>query len=256
MLINNVNYISIRLYLYKIYTKRFIKCMIVLSVIGAIIINSAYYCKTDSVIQIDVSAVLNARSVTTFSKGNLTTWSTGIDKENGFLTMAASIYMGDQNPHALPDNPLFPASQSHPEILLHYSNEAGALNQTRCLPDSGEFAFKVPNYKYDDLYLSLTSSYGSSSLQLEMTYIDGVEIRNFIVPDWYDDIPPNDLNFSYVAHNMGKWGNKNNLKEKDHHNIDALNIHPNPNRILSSIKIRKSAGGYLVFWAATAVVKN
>jgi hypothetical protein len=80
--------------------------------------------------------------------------------------------------------------------------------------------------------------------------------KNFILPDWFRDIPENDPDFSYVAHNMGKWGNKNNLHEKDHHNIDALNIHPNPNRILSTVKVRKLPGGYLVFWAATGVVKD
>jgi hypothetical protein len=237
-------------------TKPFTKYLIVLSAIGALLINSAYFCKTGKVIQIDVSAILNARSVTTLTKGNPVTWTTGIDKENGYLTMAASAFMGDKDPHALPDNPLFPAGQSHPGILLHYSNEAGTQNQTRCLPDSGEFVFRVPHYKYSDLYLSLTSSYGASSLQFELTYIDAVELRNFILPDWFKDIPENDPDFSYVAHNMGKWGNKNNLNEKDHHNIDALNIHPNPNRILTTVKLRKLPGGYLLFWAATGVVKN
>jgi hypothetical protein len=238
------------------YSKPFNNCLIALSAIGALIINSAYYLKPDRVIQINVSTVLNTRSVTTLTKGNLVTWKTGIDKENGYLTMAASVFMGDQDPHALPDNPLFPASQSHPEILLHYSNEAGTQNQTRCIPDSGEFIFKLPHHNYTDLYLSLTSSYGASSLQFEMTYKDGVELRNFILPDWFKDIPDNDPDFSYVAHNMSKWGNKNNLNEKDHHNIDALNIHPDPNRILTAVKLRKLPGGYLVFWAATGVVRN
>ena len=238
------------------HSKTFTKSLVVISIIGAFIITSGYHYKANRVIQIDVSAILNARSVTTFNKGKLVTWTTGIDKENGYLTMAAAAFTGDKNPRALPDNPLFPANSSHPEILLHYSNKAGTQNQTRCLPDSGEFICKVPHYKYADLYLSLTSSYGASSLQIELTYKDGVELKNFVLPDWFKDIPENDPDFSYVAHNMGKWGKKNNLNEKDHHNIDALNIHPDPNRMLSSIKLRKLPGAYLVFWAATGVVKN
>jgi hypothetical protein len=234
----------------------FTKCLIVLSAMGVFLFNAGFYSKTDKVIQIDVSDILNARPVTTLTNGKLVTWTTGIDKENGYLTMAASSFMGNQDPHALPDNPLFPANQSHPEILLHYSNKEGAENQTVCLPDSGEFVCKVPNYKYSDIYFSLTSSYGSSALQFELTYNDGTELRNFVLPDWFRDIPENDPDFSYVAHNMGKWGNKNNLNEKDHHNIDALNIHPNPNRVLTRVKLRKLPGGYLVFWAATGVVKN
>lgn len=222
----------------------------------AAIIGSAWVYKSGKVIQIDVRNILNARSVTTLGKGKLTTWATGIDKENGYLTMAAALFMGDKNPHALPDDPLFPANQSHPEILLHYSNDAATQNQTMCIPDSGEFVFKVPGHKYSDMYLSLTSSYGTSSLQIELTYAEGSETKSFVLPDWFKDIPDNDPDFSYVAHNMGKWSNKNNLKEIDHHNIDALNIHPNPDRTLKKIKLKKLPGGYLVFWAATGVIKD
>jgi hypothetical protein len=237
------------------FTKLFCSSLILFISTGNTIFSSGDYFKSDKVIQIDAGAILNARSVTTLSKGRLITWSTGIDKENGYLTMAAASFAGDHDAHALPDDPLFPACQSHPEILLHYSNEAGAQFQTRCLPDTGEFIIKVPVYKYSGLYLSLTSSYGESPLQIELTYTDGVERRNYILPDWYKDIPENDPDLSYVAHNMGKWGAKNNLNEKDHHNIDALNIHPDPNRKLIAVKLRKLPGGYLVFWAATGVVK-
>ena len=234
-------------------TKLLKKCLIAFTVVAVLIINSGYFNKPEQVIQIDVSAVLNTRSVTTLTKGIPVTWATGIDRENGYLTMAASAFMGDTDPHALPDNPLFPANRSHPEIMLHYSNEDGTGNQTRCITDSGEFSFKVPKEKYADLYLILTSSYGVSSLHFELIYQDGVDMKNFVVPDWFKDIPENDPDFSYVAHNMGKWGKKNNLNEKDHHNIDALNIHPDPKRILTAIKLIKSPGGYLVFWAATGV---
>ena len=229
------------------------KCLITFAVVAGLIVNTGYSDKAGQVIQIDVSAVLNTRSVTTLTGGVPVTWTTGIDRENGFLTMAAATFIGDPDPHALPDNPLFPANQNHPEIRLHYANEDGAGNQTRCISDNGEFSFTVPENKYADLYLILTSSYGASSLHVELMYRDGDDMRDFILPDWYKDIPENDPDFSYVAHNMGKWGKKNNLNEKDHHNIDALNVHPDPKRILTGIKIRKLPGGYLVFWAATGV---
>lgn len=244
------------MYICNMYIQPLTKYIIILSAVGALIINSAYFYKDSKVIQMDVSTVLNARSVTTLTKANPVTWTTGIDRGNGYLTMSAAAFMGDKDPHALPDNPLFPANQSRPEILLHYSNEDGTKNQTRCIPDTGEFLINVPARKYADLYLSLTSSYGASSLQFELMYKDGIEFRNFILPDWFKDIPENDPDLSYVAHNMGKWGNKNNLNEKDHHNIDALNIHPNPKRFLTAIKLRKLPGGYLLFWAATGVLKN
>ncbi|MEP7323912.1 MAG: hypothetical protein ABI761_18435 [Saprospiraceae bacterium] len=234
-------------------TKLLNKYLIAVIVVATWFISSSYSDKTEKVIQIDVSDVLNTRSVTTLTKGKLITWATGIDKENGYLTMAASKFMGDSDPHALPDNSLYPATKSHPEIRLHYSNDDGLGNQTRCLTDSSEFSFKIPKARYADLYLSLTSSYGASSIQIELKYQDGVDMKNFVLPDWFKDIPEDDPDFSYVAHNMGKWGKKNNLNEKDHHNIDALNVHPDPKRILTGIKLKKSQSGYLVFWAATGV---
>lgn len=244
------------LYLWKMYNKQLIRHLLILLFIAVLIINSGYFYKPAKIIQVDVDSLLNGRCVTTFTNGKLVTWSKGIDKENGYLTMAAAVFNGDKDPHALPDNPLFTADKHHPEILLHYSNEDGIKNQIRCLQDTGEFLIKVPAHNYSDLYLTLTSSYGPSSLQYELFYKDGDESKNYILPDWFKDIPDNDPDLSYVAHNMGKWGSLNNLKEKDHHNIDALNIHPDAKRILTAIKLKKSVGGYLIFWAATGVIKN
>ena len=81
--------------------------------------------KNNEVIQFDISKILNARPVTTLYKNKLITWSKGIDGggiADGYLTISAALFNNDKNPHALPDNPIFPANESHPEIKLHYSN--------------------------------------------------------------------------------------------------------------------------------------
>lgn len=103
------------------------------------------------------------------------------------------------------------------------------------------------------MYLSLTSAEGGSQLQFELTYKDGVEIKDFWLPDYYNDIVARDTVLSYVVHDLGKWDNQNKMVEINHHNIDALNIYPNPKRILVHVKVKKTVGGYLVFWAATGV---
>jgi len=64
------------------------------------------------------------------------------------------------------------------------------------------------------------------------------------------DLKPDDPNLCYLAHDLAKWGNKNNMTEKDHHNIDLLKIKVDSKRVLKSISITKSKPGYLVFWAA------
>lgn len=209
------------------------------------------------VLQVDVSSLLNARPVTTLTNGKLITWNKGIDgggTADGYLTQAAALFNGDKDPQALPNDPAFAASTSHPEIILHYNNADSVNNQARSVAGAGEFSFKVPEKKYSDMYLALTSSEGASPLKIQLIYADGlISYRNFLMPDYYQDLPPTDPNICYLAHNLAKWGTKNNMREKDHHNIDLLNLHPDPARVLTGIKIKKGQTGYLVFWAATGV---
>jgi hypothetical protein len=213
----------------------------------------------ENVIQINLDKILNARPITTLSNGELTTWTKGIDGNgiaDGYATMSASLFKGDVNPKALPDNPLFPATNKHPEVLLHYSNNDNVSNQTVALTGIDSAGFDVPSNHFSDLFLALTSAEGSSKIKVIVHYSDGTETKSFEVPDYYQDIAENDPDFCYLAHDLAKWGTVNNMTEKDHHNIDLLNIHPDPKRILKYIQIQKSKEGYLVIWAATGIVVN
>jgi hypothetical protein len=221
-------------------------------------INNETLCeKNNRTVQFNISTLLNARPVTILCNNKLITWTKGIDGNgigDGYLTLSAALSNGDKNPHALPDDPIFPANNSHPEIKLHYSNKDSVNKQACAVAGEGEIAFSVPQAKYKEIYLALTSSEGASTLQIQFKYADGTEVKNFVLPDYYIDIKPDDPNLCYLAHDLAKWGNKNNMTEKDHHNIDLLNIHPNPARKLKSVTISKSKPGYLVFWAATGVI--
>ncbi len=214
--------------------------------------------KKEKVIQIDLQKILNARPVTTLTDGKLITWTKGIDgngEADGYLTMAAALFNGDKDPKALPDNPLFPASEKHPEVLLHYSNTDRISKQAFAITGAGSFSFEVPAKKYSDMFLAFTSAEGASQIKVRLKYADGIELKSFEVPDYYKDIPAEDPNFCYLAHDLAKWGTKNNMTEMNHHNIDLMNIHPDENRKLVSIQVEKSEAGYLVFWAATGVKK-
>ena len=215
--------------------------------------------KKNKVIQFDISHILNARPVTTLTNNKLVTWKQGIDgggKADGYLTYSAAIFNGDVDPLALPDNPVFPANEFHPTIKLHYDNKDAVNNQAFSLVGAGEVSFAVPARKYSEVYLALTSSEGASNLEIKYTYADGAESRKFEVPDYYQDLNDNDHDYCYLAHNLAKWGPKNNMTEKDHHNIDLLNIRPNTKRILKKITLIKTEPGYLVLWAATGVVRS
>ncbi|MDB4901621.1 MAG: hypothetical protein JWQ63_902 [Mucilaginibacter sp.] len=212
--------------------------------------------KNNNTVQFNISTILNARPVTIVSNNKLITWTKGIDGNgvgDGYLTLSAALFNGDKALHALPDDPLFPANNSHPEIKLHYSNKDSLQNQTCNIAGEGEVEFSVSQIKYKDVYLALTSSEGASLLQVRFKYTDGTEVENFVLPDYYLDIKADDPNLCYLVHDLAKWGNKNNMTEKDHHNIDLLNIHPDQARRLKSISISKTKPGYLVFWAAAGV---
>jgi hypothetical protein len=218
-------------------------------------ISAGYRYQTEKVIQIDVSDLLNIRPVTTLTNGELIPWTKGVDHENGYLTLSAAFFNKETDPKAIPDNPLIPANSHHPQILLHYNNNDGIKYQARLLADTGgTFTLKVPKHKYSDIYLCLTSAYGKSKLQYELVYADGVLTKNITVPDWANDVPDNDPDFSYVVHDLAKWSNKSTLTETDHHNIHALNIHPGGGRVLTAVRIHNLSKTYMLFWAATGVV--
>jgi hypothetical protein len=205
------------------------------------------------VVQFNIRKILNARPVSTLNNKHITTWTKGIDGGgfgDGYLTLSTALFNGDKEPHALPDNPIFAANESHPEIKLHYSN-ADSLNYQTCnIAGAGQVEFSVPQQKYKAVYLALTSSEGASQLHIVLTYKTGDVTKEITLPDYYADLNPSDKSLGYLAHDLAKWGNKNNMTEKDHHNIDLLKVETEPEKILKSITIKKDKAGYLVFWAA------
>lgn len=231
------------------------KPIFTISAICTLVISSAWLNKTDKVIQIDISSGLNTRSVTTLTKGKFVPYSNGVDKQNGYFTASAAQLNEDDDKHALPDDPLIPANEHHPAILLHYKNGDGVKYQTKYIIDTSSFIIKVPPHNYSGLYFSLTSAYGASKLQFDLIYKDGTAVKNFTLPDWFNDVADNDPNLSYVVHNMGKWSSANKLVEKDHHNIHALNIHPDAGRMLTAVRLKNLSATYLVFWAVTGITK-
>lgn len=216
-------------------------------------VSSGYTIQDSKVVQIDISDLLNVRPVTTLTNGKLVQWTKGVDRENGYLTVAAAKFNGEQEPKAIPDNPLIPATDHHPTILLHYNNKDAKGNQAMLLTESKAFVIKVPKSKYKDLFICLTSAYGKSKLEYDLIYSDGAEAKRIVVPDWANDVPNDDPDFSYVVHDLAKWSNTASQTEPNHHNIHALNVHPDAKRTLTAIKVKNESKTYVLFWAATGV---
>ncbi len=119
---------------------------------------------------------------------------------------------------------------------------------------AGEFSFAVPAHRYGGLFLALTSAEGESRLHCTLTYADGAAVSDVVCPDYYKDIPADDPDLSYIVSDLAKWNRSNAMAEKNHHNIDALDLHPDAVRTLTRVTVAKAAGGYLVLWGAAGVI--
>jgi hypothetical protein len=221
------------------------------------ILAGAFCAAAQTVVQIPCAPILNTRSVTTLTEGKLVTWQVGIDgggNGSGYLTMAASLSVGDKNPHALPDSGRFAADARHPEIILNYSNTNGVDNQTRYVRGAGDFTLPVPPAKYSKLFLYFTSAEGASSLTFTFNYADSTRDSVKVeMPDYYNDLAANDPVLFYVVKDLAKWSKANKMTEATHHNIDGVELKPSQAKTLASVKVSKTAKGYLVFWGATGI---
>jgi hypothetical protein len=212
-------------------------------------------------IQVNVKSILNARAVTTFSNGKLYTWSKGIDGNggsDGYITHSSAVFLNRTDVLTLPDSARFPANGNHPTMLLNYSNTDSTGFQTHYLgAPSGNYSgidsvtFSLPQGNYSKMCIALTSSEGSTSLDVVLNYADGPVTNSFTCPDYAQALTPN---FFFVDSNLAKWTPQNTVNETAGHNINGLNLTANPAKILTSVKlIKRTTGSYLVFWGATGV---
>lgn len=216
--------------------------------------------RADTTVQIPVASILNCRPVTTFTGGKISTWTIGIDgngNSDGYLTAAASAFMGDKGLKSLPDSGIIHADARHPEVVLNYSDADSARFQGRYVRGTGDFAFAVPEAKYSKLFLFFTSSEGASTLSIDLTYADAtIETKPVTLPDYFDFIPATDTVLFNLVADLPKWNKTNVVAERTHHNLDGIELHPSPAKTLASVKVSKTAKAYLVFWGATGIATS
>jgi hypothetical protein len=215
----------------------------------------------DQVVQVPLTTFMTARAVTTLTGGKLVPWTMGIDgggAADGYMTAAASRFHNDPpNLKSLPDNGTFAADARHPEVVLHFSNDADAASQqTYWVKGMGTFTFAVPSATYSKMFLFLTSSEGASLLKINLVYSDATEVSSVNLPDYYADVPATDPVLFNLASDLPKWTKTGAVAEQNHHNLTGVEIHPAAGKVLGSIRVEKGAAGYLVFWGATGVATS
>ena len=220
------------------------------------------FAKLPPPVQVDVSKLLNARVVTTLTNGKIVPAAIDIDGVGGVIAKSAAMAAGSDNPHTVPDDSVFPATTDHPLVVLHYSNADGVSNQVRRSPlgSDDDYAFDVPPKNYANMFLFFTSGLrGPAPLKVTLTYQDGTtEDREIVCPDWYMNLKPGNKDYKdcvYLAYNLAKWLPNNTVREKWHHNIFGLDVHPNSAKILLNIHVHKTHP-LVCFWGATGQPAN
>jgi hypothetical protein len=217
--------------------------------------------RADTVVQVPLPGLLDGRSVTTLTGGNIVVWTVPTDGgglQNAFATAAVAMLKGAPVANALPDDGRFPADTRHPEVVLHFSNAADAASpQTHLVKPSVSFSFAMPAATYSKLFLFFNGAAGGTTVKVTLTYADATtEIQNATVPDYYADISPTDPVIFNLATNLAKWSKTTTIAEANHHNITGVELHPMAAKALTGIQVDRGANGYLLFWGATGIATS
>ena len=207
--------------------------------------------------QIDTSALFNARPVDTAVNGVVVPMDNNIDGAGGLCTLGAAKLLGGSADHVVPDNALFPADDTHPDIQLAWGDDDGKKKFARRSQGADSYDIPVPAGNYARLFLMMSSGQGPSDIDVTLTYADGTsDTKTLTCPDWWPGLKPGDTYRCEVVSNMSKWTPHGIIgSELKGHNIYGINVQPSPDKSLVKISIKKHPRGILCFWGATGELR-
>jgi hypothetical protein len=236
------------------------KALVLAAVVSCAVLASAARAHGESVVQLPVDGLLDGRPVSTLTGGAVVPWTTGLDKDDAFMTMAAAASLHETGP-ALPDDGFFPANAEHPEVRLHFSNAAAATSpQAHLVTAVGSFEIAVPTATYATISLFLTGSYGDAPLAVKLTYADQTTTTTtFTLPDWGTGaaLPKGPPRFFNLIAGLHKWNKAGASLDTPSHTITGVALTPSPDRALTTVEITKTtAAPWLTFWGATGIATS
>jgi len=205
-------------------------------------------------VQFDVRALLNIRVVTTFTGGKVVTFDQGVDGWDGEATFAAATAMKNNNGHCMNNDGRYPATASHPDIVLNYADTADANSyQARKLQLAEPFELSVPSGRYSWLGFYFMSSSGASSVYFKLLYEDNTStIFTGKIPDWYPgDLDGKPAYLFLVASDLAKWDLNNTRPEPDKHSLYGVSVPVDPSKVLKGMILKQSGGGYCTLWGGS-----
>jgi hypothetical protein len=179
--------------------------------------------------------------------------------QNGFATRAVAAQRGKPENNNLPNDGRFPASMRHPEVVLHFSNDAEpASPQTHLVPASTNVEIALPVATYSKVFFFVNGAAGGTNVTATLHYTDATtDVTTVKVPDYYADLPEGDPLLFNLAQNLAKWDKTSNVNEADHHNITGVMLTPkSAEKTLNGLTLQRDATGNLVLWGATAIATS
>jgi hypothetical protein len=212
----------------------------------------------DNPVQIDVTSILAIDTIATSATGGTTVLPGGALTSmdgSGYDYYTANVATTNGIAGGVPANGLFPANGTqNPVVQLHFSDSSTAANSLLLngpSPNNGEtFSFNVPAFGYTALQLYGTSTEGTSTLALTLTYSDATtSSASVTIPDWSTGSATAPV-FVLVG-SLGRLGS--GTFEQDYKfALYGANVTPSAGKSLASVTVAHSGTGRYVFYGATA----
>ncbi len=250
----------------------------VLLVASAISLLTSRLAHADTVVQIPIDSLANARPVSTVSGGVVTIWSPGqgVDGGDGFVTTSVFNMFLTAHPTffgngamggSLPDDGSFPANADHPLVVLHFSNaDSTTTPQTFQILAKGMSEVAVPQATYSSLYLIMTSSGGGQpGLTVTLKYADSSTSMIPVPLNDYDvGLSPSNamVTFFNLAPGMHKWSGASAMYpygspgDNAGHEVTGVKVATSATKELTSFVLSKTDGNQMMLWGATGVATS
>jgi hypothetical protein len=209
-------------------------------------------------VQINVTSILTIDTIATSATGGTTVLPGGALTSmdgSGYDYYTANVATTNGITGGVPASGLFPANGTqNPVVQLHISDSSTAANSLLLngpSPNNAEsFSFNVPAFGYTALQLYGTSTEGTSTLAITLTYSDATTgSASVTIPDWSTGTATAPV--FVLAGSLGRLGS-GTFEQNYAFALYGANVTPNSGKSLASVTVAHSGTGRYVFYGATA----
>jgi hypothetical protein len=208
-------------------------------------------------IQISVSSILTIDTVATTGTGGTVVLPAGALTSmdgSGYDYYTTTVATAHAVSGGLPANGLFAANGTqNPVVQLSFTDPSTAANSLLLngpAPNNAEtFTFTVPAFAYTGLQIYGTSTEGTSTLAVTLTYSDSsTGSTSVTIPDWGTNAASGAV--FVLAGSLGRLGS-GTYEQNYTFALYGANLSPDSTKTLASVEVAHSGTGRYVFFGAT-----